>query len=161
MKPFSCIFSMFREISEEFLFYLLAFLHEKMTSETVPVGHSPSISSCWEWSGWDFSSLQQKKRRKKSSLFGRCFVFGSDRKVNRKKKGCWKQHEAGSPAVVSRSGEVVGAFFSSQFFLSGFLWDNKHAHFWHRHCCCCRKHNSPADPGVEGGELRSQSNGLF
>lgn len=45
----------FREISEEFIFYLLAFLHEKMTFEAIPVGHSFSISSQNDLGGTFFS----------------------------------------------------------------------------------------------------------
>lgn len=111
-----------------------------------------------------FFTVTEEKKKKIISLWSLLCVW-ERQKSQQKEKRLLKTTRRGSPAVVSRSGEVVGAFFSSQFFLSGFLWDNKHAHFWHRHCCCCRKHNCPADPGVEGGELRSRpfykSNGLF
>lgn len=45
----------------DFFFYLLISLHEKMTFETLPVGHSSSISSHWEWSGWNFSPHCNRK----------------------------------------------------------------------------------------------------
>lgn len=68
MKPLWRIFSLFRQIAEEFRFYLLVFLHEKMTPETLPVGHSASISFFMIRVGLSFHCDRRKEEENQLSL---------------------------------------------------------------------------------------------